>query len=500
MKGRIHTNRDLYCGAESSASLTFNSSVVWASGAIRRHRKNGPGASNYYMTGTTRFRKQDASSDTGVAPVNDTNYPVMVARGGLVTPAGVTVPTSYDPRGYAPGGYDSDFLGYDGTQPHADGKTDDLLVDLPPFTTGSDGKWNGTVRTYAQEVPVMDVPTNTEAFRLPLPGETPNYKYQSPGAGWVQDNVNGTHVTSEWQAAADIVIWNDKIYDKYGTDITNNLRHKTTGATIHPLSINGNMYDAREYLKYDSDPIAAGIQTTAERNRVKVTEIDVDKLNNAKRNDTGALLFPTTGQGITIYAYRTYTDKYDTADYTKGLEGIRFTNGSVLNNNVTFVSEDPVYVKGDFNTGGADPTKKKTAVLMADAMNIFSNTWDDSKNPSGGYPVPSGPVTVNAAFLGGINDSSESQYNGGLENYARFHENWSGIQVNIKGCFCSLFNTRYATSVWPGTGSPYYKPPRRNFVFDEDLLKVSKQPPNIPYSVGVSRVVWWRGRELTWWP
>jgi hypothetical protein len=516
LKGRIQSNRDLYTGAEAANTLTFNSNVVWAAGAIRRHRKNGtPADGNYYMTGTTRFRMAGASADTAVAPVNDTNYPKMEGRGALRSPADVVVPTSASSRGYAPSGRDSEFLGYDGSTP-ANGTTHDTATDLEPFSVDSKTRWNGTVQANTQQVPVLAVPSDIQAYRPAVSGETANYMYDTATQQWVSATGSAaTHVKGEWQQAADIVIVGTPagnfIYDKNGVNITNLLVDGTSTDTpkpaINPLSTVTTMYDAREKLKYDSDPSTSGIQTTPLRDTVTVTEVDLAKLNKARRTDTNADIFPTTGSGLTVYAYRTYTNKYNTSTANKALQGVRLANGATLQNNLSLISEDPVYVKGDLNTGAVPanpanppvPANKKTAVIMADTTNILSNPWDDTKT-AGGLPSPTGPVPLNAALIGGINDTTTANYNGGLENYARFHENWSGTTVNITGCFCSIFNTRYAKSVWPGTGSQYYNPPNRNFTFDSDLLKISKQPPNIPYSVSASRVIWWRGREVIWWP
>jgi hypothetical protein len=49
-------------------------------------------------------------------------------------------------------------------------------------------------------------------------------------------------------------------------------------------------------------------------------------------------------------------------------------------------------------------------------------------------------------------------------------------------------------------GGNKYTAPKRDWDFDTDLLNENNLPPGFPISVEASRVVWWEGREMTWWP
>jgi hypothetical protein len=51
-------------------------------------------------------------------------------------------------------------------------------------------------------------------------------------------------------------------------------------------------------------------------------------------------------------------------------------------------------------------------------------------------------------------------YNGGLENYPRFHENWSGVTLIYRGSFVSLNAPQRVDGVW-AIDNPYYAPPVR---------------------------------------
>lgn len=135
---------------------------------------------------------------------------------------------------------------------------------------------------------------------------------------------------------------------------------------------------------------------------VTVTEVDVALLNSSGQ-------FPTNGL---MYAYRTDVSE-------KQPNGIRRKNGAEVVRPLTVVSEDPVYVHGDFNT-----VNKKGDAVMADAVNLASNAWDDPKTASSTLPSASNTsfnltiVTGKVATPGG-----GGSYSGGFENLPRFHEN-----------------------------------------------------------------------------
>ncbi len=158
------------------------------------------------------------------------------------------------------------------------------------------------------------------------------------------------------------------------------------------------------------------------------------------------------------------------------------------------VSPDPVYIQGDFNAPGAGSGyTKQAAVVMCDALNILSNAWDGSKAPGTGLPGAS-PTTINTAMITGTvstPDDPDGSYSGGLENYPRFHENWSGVELKIRGSFIRLFDSQYAKGLWHYGGS-YYTAPGRNWGFDPDLLNhhSSFLKDLLPFAVYVRRMAW----------
>jgi hypothetical protein len=477
-KGRIHSNRDIYVGVESGRFLNLISNCLRSSGAIRRTRKDTTEADpGHYMTGTVRVKRKGVPDS---AVVNDANYPTIPARGSVRTPDGNLVPVAA-----APNGYDSSFFGYDG---NGDG---DVLddSDLAGFAEGSSGRWDGTVATAANGVPELSAPTDISAFRPAAQGETAAYKFDSGTGQFVPaSGSDATHVKGYYHENADYVIRNDRIYDSNGVDIT-------SVVSPNPLS-QGQVFDGREYNSSEDG---------ATQGRVAVTQIDIAKLNQAVRTDTNAQLFPPGGRGRMIYAYRTDATPRDP-------RGIRLRNGSFLNSKLTLASENPVYVQGDFNVYDPDDSSKKKGVaILADSLNLLSNQWNDSKTASSELPVPTGTLEINAAVVAGGYESLVGKYNGGFENYPRFHEDWSSaglntdpdtndwIKVRLRGSFISLFESHLARGLWV-YGGRCYTAPKRDWDFDTDFLNSDYLPPGFPVSVMASRVVWWAGREMNWWP
>jgi len=486
LTGRVHSNRDIYIGTNPGSTLTMITNHLRSAGALRRTRKDAPSsASNYYMTGNVRIKKKGVA-DT--APVNNTNFPLIGGRGQVLTPNySVNVPNSA-----APNGYDSSFGGHDA---NGDGDVTDA-GDMKTFTEDSTPRWNGGVQTAAQGAQEVAAPEmqSLAAYTPPQAGKVATHKYNPATKTWDPAATGATHVPGHYQANAGLIVTSSgtrtKLLDSAGivvheidtatgNVISSMLVDKDSGAAINPLKESA-VFDRREYSSA-TDSATAG--------KVKVIDIDVAKLNKSKRNDTNQLIFRTDTNGLILYAYRTDTTATDP-------RGVRLYNGTELNNKLTFVSEDPVYIKGNFNT-----VNKKGAAIMCDATNLLSNEWNDGKTSSSGLPAPSTDLEINAAIVTGAYETLQNKYNGGFENFPRFHENWSGAgrSVKIRGSFVSLFESAFARNPWIYGGN-YYTAPSRNWDFDKDLLKRENLPPGFPVSVSARRTVWWKGRDTAWWP
>lgn len=153
---------------------------------------------------------------------------------------------------------------------------------------------------------------------------------------------------------------------------------------------------------------------------------------------------------------------------------------------LTITTNQQLYTQGDYNT-----INKKPAGLIADAISILSNnvTTNIPKVAPSNGPVAS-ETTVNAAFLSGIDDTTTSGgYNGGLQNYPRFHENWNNIYIKYRGSFVSLGNSIHVKGK---QGSTRYSAPKRDWNFDTDFNDANKLPPLTPRFVYLRQLLFAR--------
>jgi hypothetical protein len=178
--------------------------------------------------------------------------------------------------------------------------------------------------------------------------------------------------------------------------------------------------------------------------------------------------------------------------------GVRIRNGAYIGSSIpgaprprglTIVSDQPAYIQGDFNRN----ENWIPAAFLADAINILSNAWDsDDRSQRPLAQRLASETEVNAAFLSGtdttggaegVEGQDRGQYNGGLENYPRFHEAWQWgpsnnrtyVTFTYRGSFVSLGSSRKAAGRWCyGTGNcngydrfyGTYEAPRREWSYD----------------------------------
>lgn len=267
----------------------------------------------------------------------------------------------------------------------------------------------------------------------------------------------------------------------------------TTGAVI-PQGVPGGLPPGTVQTKT--------IYDQREDRYVKLVDISLKRLAGVYDCDNdGDDDLPGTGCNTTVshlpsngLLYVTRTDASPTEmPAVRLLEGSRIrttATGSNPNAGLTVVTNDPLYVKGDFNT-----FDKRPVALIADALNILSENWDDSKGNEPSDPFSNrtaGPTTVNAAMVAGIvpTPSSPGPYSGGLENYPRLHENWTNKELRITGSFVSLWESQIATGPWH-YGEPNYTAPKRVWAYDPSLNSAAGLPPFTPMAVEIANEAWW---------
>jgi hypothetical protein len=256
---------------------------------------------------------------------------------------------------------------------------------------------------------------------------------------------------------ADLIIEEEKAYNKAGTEI---LLDSCKDAKGEKAVRKEKFWDNREKMD------------------VEVTQIDIGAL-------TACGVMPTNG---ILYA----SEKPGSAQPG---QGVRLVNGAQLpKQGLTVVSENPVYIQGDYNT-----VNKVPAAVLGDAITVLSNNWGPNKSDAKGNQVtskrPASNTTVNAAFALGPNAESTSTYNnGGVENVIRFLEDWDGKTITYNGSIVGLWHSQQATGAHRCCGDSagnYYQAPNRNWAYD--TLFNTTPPPGTPMGIVIMRGQWSEG-------
>lgn len=192
---------------------------------------------------------------------------------------------------------------------------------------------------------------------------------------------------------------------------------------------------------------------------------------------------------------------------------------------LTVVSDQAILVQGNYNS-----VHKYPAAVIGDAVNVLSQGWEVPITGSGSDPrdndrksaadldtgrrdvptqdgyyrndyngshslvcAPNGcgnfsnsdKLKINAAFLCGVGDAPEGEgyYNGGLENFPRFHESWTNRTLNYRGSFVTLGYPLHQANDWAvgsGNSGNVYDPPNRAWDYDTDFNQVENLPPLTP--------------------
>jgi len=188
--------------------------------------------------------------------------------------------------------------------------------------------------------------------------------------------------------------------------------------------------------------------------------------------------------------------------------GVRVRNAAELASTIggapevrglTVVTNQAVYVQGDYNS-----VEKKPAAFLADSLNILSGNWSDANDELPLDQRVAVDTTINAAFLSGTDTTGGvegaggqdlAQYNGGLENYPRFHEDWWLRTLTYRGSFVSLNNPRHVEGAWV-YGGMQYRAPVRDWGYDTDFDDAANLPPLSPRFVYLRQELFVRRFEI----
>jgi type II secretory pathway pseudopilin PulG len=168
---------------------------------------------------------------------------------------------------------------------------------------------------------------------------------------------------------------------------------------------------------------------------------------------------------------------------------VRVINASILPNRMSIATDWPLYVRGDYNSLAWKPS-----ALVGDAITIQSTAWIDADHKVQVIEKKNATETeMWAAILAGHSATPCDHevapcpggytdfYGGGIENFPRFLERWSGVKFIYRGSLVSLDVAQRAIGTWNGS---YYSPPVRDWQFDTRFEDPSNLPPGTPV-VGV---------------
>jgi len=166
----------------------------------------------------------------------------------------------------------------------------------------------------------------------------------------------------------------------------------------------------------------------------------------------------------------------------------------------TVASENPVYVYGNYNSAASDPfwgvgtgtTPHSAAAIIADAVTLLSNNWSDlnsfnnpttqtNRNATTSYyrMAVAGGKNIPFPIPGFAGVAQDFGTDGGLHNFLRYVEDWSGQNLNYNGSLVSMYYSEYATGVFKCC-TVVYNPPTRKYYFDTQFLNPANLPPGTP--------------------
>jgi hypothetical protein len=212
-----------------------------------------------------------------------------------------------------------------------------------------------------------------------------------------------------------------------------------------------------------------------ERRYVDVLDVDLAQLFAWTGNDASRIT-----NILYVFLTGTSPDPQGDGDYPI----VRVRNGGTLRNPITIATVHPLYVMGNYNTGIWQPS-----ALMGDAITLLSNAWNDAGHARRAVLRPNASsTTYYAAILAGHSPTPcdheapgcgvTSPYGGGLENFPRFLETWTGRIATYRGSLVSLHFPLQATAPWSYGG--YYTAPDRDWAFDTRFEDPANLPPGTP--------------------
>jgi len=182
---------------------------------------------------------------------------------------------------------------------------------------------------------------------------------------------------------------------------------------------------------------------------VDMLDVDLGELLNCAHArdllDEGRRLDDDTNGGLVFYFGVEGPAKGGADPY-----GVRVFNAARLASSVTgapqvrgltVVTDRALYVRGDYNS-----VDRRPAALLAGSLNVLSNAWNDAAPGGRAAERPAAATTIDATFLAGgdLAGAGSDRPHAGLDNFPRFHENWSEATLTYRGSFGSQSGSLHA--------------------------------------------------------
>lgn len=284
---------------------------------------------------------------------------------------------------------------------------------------------------------------------------------------------------------------------------------------VNGVLASGTLYDGRQGLDVNYTQFNVGAAST-----------NLNSIASSISNTTSIVYMRDARNDNQNATYDQYGNISNAPSITS-LHAWKLANGQTIGlPELTIAAQNPVYVQGEFNTGGTNgqapyyssnapsgttvtatdyyitgssatgnygtQTGPPPTAIIADSIDVLSGTYRD--NLVSGTATTASGDTINAAFLSGQvptstanNASANNYYSGGVENYPRFLENWNGVHFAYSGSIVELFKSKQAFKGWVSS-SGVYSPPNRNWSFDSHFL--STPPTGFDSVIIFSRFEW----------
>jgi len=512
INGKVHANGTLYYAPAATlavqAAVTTDGSIergikVWNSSLPTSLSSASASVQAYYNNSQAAYAADPANWANSVPSVSGYGTASFTVKNPS-TGSQVDFQTSSSPLTY----YDSSSSGWAG---------------------GALTRWGGGVKTKDQGINDVTPPVPDDVISAATDSTNPYHVIiEHPVL-----NSSGASTESTTTQGAKMGYNATLLIQRSGTNVIFRVKDAASGvyrqvalrdaSTIVPIATD-TLRDQREYLQNGNVKmtvtdfnIAALYGDSNADGTLDANHGAMDNNGNWMNASNAAITVDTSGNTFTPVPFDGTVYIYDDNFSSSRKPAIRIKNGAKIfdkdsnsdstigyngNLGLSIISENPVYVQGNFNSDGNTSTgPEKTgaskenvppAMIAADVLSVLSSSWTSANDDpaSSSYFGRSGSVNteINAAILAGVNRSDQSVVNssfdgttGGVNNFPRFLENWSST-FKYSGSMVALWYGAQSTSSYRGAGTVnnVFSAPTRDWSFNTDFLNPNKLPRGTP--------------------